>query len=150
MAEWICVDTAGVCAALLFKSHRWIMVWPVLASLGHQHNKAQRWGGDHFVLHSSQQQALPGHVRPRPGAAEGLRCTGQVNLSPQGRIVTIYKNLNNYMIFLGARYQCTESHSWIFSTGPNRVPIQYDEEISRDNYCPLILQCFLHFFKIKN
>lgn len=128
------------------------MVWPILVSSGHQHNKAQRWGGNHPVLHSSQQQALPGHVRPRSGAAEGLCCTGQVNPSPQGRILVIYKNLNNYIIFLGGRYQCTDTHAVAGSLALDHIEYQSNmsKHISRGNYYLLKLQCSLHFFFFKS
>lgn len=49
------------------------------APAGQQHHEAQRRGRDHSVLHSSQQQALPHHLRARLGAAEGLCRARQVN-----------------------------------------------------------------------
>lgn len=41
---------------------------------------AQHGGGDQLVLLAAQQQALPYHLCPCPGAAEGLRRAGQVRL----------------------------------------------------------------------
>lgn len=55
---------------------------PVFPSMSTDPRKlsAQHGGGDQLVLLAAQQQALPYHFCPRPGAAEGLRCAGQVRL----------------------------------------------------------------------
>lgn len=54
---------------------------------GQQHHQAQRRGRHHSVLHSSQQQALPHHLRARLGAAEGLCRARQVNAGAGVRLV---------------------------------------------------------------
>ena len=69
----ILLHLSSLISVLLFPFSLFFPSFPVL-----QHDSAQHRGGHHALLHAAQQQALPGHVRPCLGAAEGLCGARQV------------------------------------------------------------------------